>query len=217
MEERTWRRGQKADYTDRPLTEEEKRFAEEHHDYIYQFMRSYRLAVSEWYDILIISYLNAVKKYCSRPELQIYPFPAVAKKVLSCAYHHYWKSYNAQKNMPDGGFGSLDYMMEGDNLFSESRIENWWIDKKSSVEKQVILEEMFREFYEQCTYCDSDSWGDSHVNEYLKCELDLLIEGYTRFQVNKRTEKVFPHGFTIKDLDDDVKEFRKIFRKVFGI
>lgn len=39
MEERTWRRGQKADYTDRPLTEEEKRFAEEHHDYIYQFMR----------------------------------------------------------------------------------------------------------------------------------------------------------------------------------
>lgn len=24
MEERTWRRGQKADYTDRPLTEEEK-------------------------------------------------------------------------------------------------------------------------------------------------------------------------------------------------
>lgn len=119
--------------------------------------------------------------------------------------------------MPDSGFVSLDYMMEGDNLFSESRIENWWIDKKSSVEKQVILEEMFREFYEQCTYCDSDSWGDSHVNEYLKCELDLLIEGYTRFQVNKRTEKVFPHGFTIKDLDDDVKEFRKIFRKVFGI
>ena len=46
MEERTWRRGQKADYTDRPLTEEEKRFAEEHHDYMYQFMRSYRLAVS---------------------------------------------------------------------------------------------------------------------------------------------------------------------------
>lgn len=82
MEERTWRRGQKADYTDRPLTEEEKRFAEEHHDYIYQFMRSYRLAVSEWYDILIIPYLNAVKKYCSRPELQIYPFPAVAKKFF---------------------------------------------------------------------------------------------------------------------------------------
>ena len=48
--------------------------------------------------------------------------------------------------MPDSGFVSLDYMMEGDNLFSESRIENWWIDKKSSVEKQVILEEMFREF-----------------------------------------------------------------------
>ena len=40
MEERTWRRGQKADYTDRPLTEEEKRFAEEHHDYMYEKLQT---------------------------------------------------------------------------------------------------------------------------------------------------------------------------------
>lgn len=39
MTEKTWRRGQKADYTDRPLTVEERVFAEEHHDYLYQFMR----------------------------------------------------------------------------------------------------------------------------------------------------------------------------------
>ena len=30
------RRGRKAEYTDRPLTEEEKIFAEEHHDFLLQ-------------------------------------------------------------------------------------------------------------------------------------------------------------------------------------
>ena len=37
-----WRRGQKAPYTDRPLTEQEKIFAEEHHDLMYHYMRLHR-------------------------------------------------------------------------------------------------------------------------------------------------------------------------------
>ena len=192
---------------------------------------------SSYYDTKYVAQANQInyetKEFLNAAADEAYKydeFSDVAYKIRNAAACIYYFDTLTEKT----GFGSYEYetaistslgncaqslgdMMEGDNLFSESRIENWWIDKKSSVEKQVILEEMFREFYEQCTYCDSDSWGDSHVNEYLKCELDLLIEGYTRFQVNKRTEKVFPHGFTIKDLDDDVKEFRKIFRKVFGI
>lgn len=37
------RRGRKAEYTDRPLTEEEKIFAEEHHDFLYIYMRNRHL------------------------------------------------------------------------------------------------------------------------------------------------------------------------------
>lgn len=47
-------------YTNRPLTEEEKLFAEEHHDMIYRYMRMHMLDIEEWYDILIIPYLQAV-------------------------------------------------------------------------------------------------------------------------------------------------------------
>lgn len=79
------RRGRKAEYTDRPLTEEEKIFAEEHHDFLYIYMRNRHLLIEEWYDLLVIPYLQAVKKYCSRPELQeAYVFEQIAYKVLSC-------------------------------------------------------------------------------------------------------------------------------------
>ena len=124
MTKKTWRRGQKADYTDRPLTAEERVFAEEHHDYLYQFMRWNHLPVEDWYDELVIPYLNAVKKYCSREELHIYPFYAVAEKVLSRAVYGKHRADHAQKRMPEGGFVSLDYELEGDNPFAEYMVED---------------------------------------------------------------------------------------------
>lgn len=217
MTEKTWRKGQKADYTDRPLTAEERVFAEEHHDYLYQFMRWNHLPVEDWYDELVIPYLNAVKKYCSREELHIYPFYAIAEKVLSRAVYGKHRADHAQKRMPEGGFVSLDYMLEGDNPFAEHRVDDWWIDKKINIEMQVILKELFQEFYNKCIYCDSDSWGDDHINNYLKCELDLLLEEYTRRQVNRKTERIFNNGYNVEDLNTDIREFRKIFKEVFGM
>lgn len=73
---------------------------------------------------------------------------------------------------------------------------------------------MFEEFYWKCI--ENDSWNDG-INGYLKKELDLLIEGYSIFQVNKRTERVYPHGYTKEDVVSDMKEFRRIFKEVFGI
>ena len=51
----------RAEHTTRPLTEEEKQFAEKHHDLMYRYMKIHELDPEEWYDILIIPYLNAVK------------------------------------------------------------------------------------------------------------------------------------------------------------
>ena len=147
MTEKTWRRGQKADYTDRPLTAEERVFAEEHHDYLYQFMRWNHLPVEDWYDELVIPYLNAVKKYCGREELHIYPFYAVAEKVLSRAVYGKHRADHTQKRMPEGGFVSLDYELEGDNPFSGHPLDAYWIDKTKNVEAYVIEKEFLRDLF----------------------------------------------------------------------
>ena len=136
---------------------------------------------------------------------------------LYTAFTNELKRRRAKKVIPNDKLTSLDYMLEGDNLFAEYRIEDRWIDKKINVEGQVILRELFQEFYNKCIYCDSDAWGDDHINDYLKYELDLLLKGYTRKQTNIETEKIFNNGYSVKDLDLDLKEFRKIFKEVFGI
>ena len=205
-------------YSIRPLTEEEKIFAEEHYSLFFYIMRNnLHLNPEEWYDILIIPYLDAVKKYHEYESARQYAFGTVLKNKLYTAFTNEIKRRKRKKVIPQDKLTSLDYMLEGDNPFAEYRVEDWWIDKKASVEKQVILKELYNEFYNKCVYCESDAWGDDHINEYLKCELDLLLEGHTHKQVNKKTEKVFPYGYDLDDLEDDIADFRKIFKEVFGI
>lgn len=52
------------------LNQKERKFAEEHHALIYAFLRCYHLPESEYYDLLAIAYLRAVKEYNSKPELR---------------------------------------------------------------------------------------------------------------------------------------------------
>lgn len=205
----------RSEHTTRPLTEEEKRFAEEHHNLMYRYMKIHELDPEEWYDILIIPYLNAVKKYHQYERLQSLKFEQVFFRTLDSARSSYWRDMNRKKRCPEGGLFSYDSLI--DNDCEKTSFEFFLIDPYTNVERQVILKELFHEFYNKCIYCDSDAWGDDHINDYLKCELDLLLKGYTRRQTNKETEKIFNNGYSVKDLDFDLKEFRKIFKEVFGI
>ena len=209
-----WRRGQKAPYTDRPLTEQEKRFAEEHHDLMYRYMRVHKLDLEEWYDRLIIPYLQAVKKYHEYEYLRKLEFEQIFFRTLDNARSNYFRAINRKKRKPIGGLYSYDSLISDE---TESTMEYFLVDVYTNVEKQVLLRNLLNEFYDKCIYCDDDLWGDTHINGYLKCELDLLLEGYSIKQVNKRTEKVYPHGYNVKDLEGDIMEFRKIFKEVFGI
>lgn len=214
MEEKTWRRGQKADYTDRPLTEVEKIFAadEKNYNQLFIFMRNNRLDTEEWYDILIIPYLNAVKKYCNRKELQIYPFYAISNKVLSCAYYNYCRAMHTQKRMPEGGLVSLDYTMEGDSLFSEQNIiSEWWIDKKVNVEKQVISKETMFEFWDNI---------DSFLgHEQMKAVLYMLLKGYSRREIIRYICKKFNNSeWAIDGADWNfiMRQLRHAYYEIYG-
>lgn len=164
----------KSMHTDRPLTEEERIFASDTENYkqLFMFMNRYGLNNEEWYDILIIPYLQAVKKYCSREELHIYPFWSILTRVLSCAYHHHFRSMNAKRNMPNGGIVSLDFALEGDNPFSEYKIEEYWIDRTQQVERIVLDKELVFEIM-------------VGLNTTQKRIFELLLEGYTKVEIER--------------------------------
>lgn len=211
------------EYTIRPLTPEEREFAADpkNHNCLFFYMRQKRLDPEKWYDILIEPYLNAVKKYHEYESARQYAFATVCKNMLWTAVTRQLKMEKAKKRIPEDRLYSLDFTSQGDNPFAEyssKAIEEILIDKTMQVEKQVIFKELFHEFYKKCvSYEDEEDYGKDAVNEYLKYELDLLLEGYTLKQVNRKTEKVFPYGYKVEDVEYDLRRFRRIFAEVFGI
>ena len=47
----------------RPMTQEERDFAEQHHNLVIDFLRYRRLPMDEFYDVVIFGYLSAVQQY----------------------------------------------------------------------------------------------------------------------------------------------------------
>lgn len=200
-------------YSIRPLTEEERAFAEEHHNLMYRYMRIHQLDLEEWYDILIIPYLNAVKKYHEYKRLQNLKFEQVFYRTLDNARSNYWRDMNREKHCPKGGLFSYDALL--DNGYEETDFEFCLIDPYTNVERQVILKELYREFYRKCT--EREAWA----NNIRKTELDMLIEGYTLKQILRTTLKKYggcnDDSLYSRALDNDIERFRKIFKEVFGI
>lgn len=230
-----------SNYTARPLNDAERLFATEHISDLYGWMRGNRLDEEEWYDILIIPYLNAVKKYVTeRPDLQMYAFPTILKAKLSTAYHNHFRALNTASRMPKGGFVSLDTMVENNNRNSESRIEAWWIDPAVDVEKQLIRQENHKEFCEHFNQfvevlnqrVENREWM---AKEFKTC-VECLIKGRTKKQAlraaNRDKERRKGRGYSTERgnytftyifdeyeedmLEWDLEELREVFRDIFG-
>lgn len=175
MEERTWRRGQKQTYTDRPLTEEEREFAADWENYkkLFEIMRYYNLDEEEWYDILIIPYLQAVKKYHVREDLRKnYKFFHVLNLMLTKAVYNHNRAMNRQKRKPEFGVMSLDFMVSGDNPFSEHTLDALWVDPHQQVERVVLDTYML----------ESILIGLSDVQSRI---FTMLLEGYSKTEICK--------------------------------
>lgn len=92
------------------LTERQRRFAEEHHKVLEDFLRYRRLPRDEFYDVVVFRFLSAVKQYDEREELRRYSFKTIAKHHMRSALSNYFRSLKRQnKNLQ---FLSLDCPMQ---------------------------------------------------------------------------------------------------------
>ena len=70
----------------RPMTNEEREFAEQNHDLVIDFLRCKRLPMDDFYDVVIFGYLSAVQQYFRKPpigvEFQAMAFRAMRDSVL---------------------------------------------------------------------------------------------------------------------------------------
>lgn len=73
-------RGQPAPLS--PLTEEQRRFAEQHHGLVYAFLRETGHSAADYYDAAVLGFLQAVQRYLTQPWLRRCAFPTVAWRAM---------------------------------------------------------------------------------------------------------------------------------------
>ena len=76
----------------RPMTKEEREFAEQHHDMVIDYLRYKRLPMDDFYDIVIFGYLSAVQQYFRNPpvgvEFNAMAFRAMKDSILRDGEYH---------------------------------------------------------------------------------------------------------------------------------
>ena len=68
----------------RPMTNEEREFAEQRHGLVIDFLRCKRLPMNEFYDVVIFGYLSAVQQYIRNPPAGV-NFKAMAFRAMKDA------------------------------------------------------------------------------------------------------------------------------------
>ena len=68
----------------RPMTQEERDFAEQRYDLVIDFLRYRRLPMDEFYDVVIFGYLSAVQQYIRNPPAGV-NFKAMAFRAMKDA------------------------------------------------------------------------------------------------------------------------------------
>lgn len=188
----------------RPLTEEEKIFAEENYNLFWWFMKKWALDEDE-IDALTIPYLYAVKEYLSRSELQQYAFSTIVRNRLKGSLNMYYRAMNSKRRMPDGGIYSIDYCYENRDG-KKVTLEKYLKDENVDIERQVTNQETHREF--------EHIVNNFTTNRAMRIVLDLLLNAYTNKEIFEYMSRNFPElEFDIKKINYTVKQLRFAFRE----
>lgn len=159
--------------SDSPLTAEERVFAEAHHNLMYRYMRIHDLDIEEWYDRLIIAYLNSVKKYLRYEKLQSLKFEQVFFRTLDNARSNYWRDLNRYKRCPEGGIWSIEGLETiNNNEGDDYDFYNCLIDDRISL-NDIVIDSLY-----------TSALIDELEKEQYKKIVLLLIEGYSGKEIS---------------------------------
>ena len=116
----------------RPMTDEEREFAEKKHQIVIDFLRCKRLPMDEFYDVVIFGYLSAVEQYFRNPPVGV-AFKAMAFRAMKDSILRQGE-YNARTKR-------CCYIMSLENMDSQDAILDPQQDTERQIEGKVLLEQ----------------------------------------------------------------------------
>lgn len=116
------------------LTNEERLYAAIHHDLVFRFLRKNRLSKDEYYDVVILAYLRAVRRYWTEEDLRKYRFSTIAWGAMRSSVGNYRKKLNRKKRQ--GIVVSLEQKYAGTPVIEKIVDPVDWIGR---LEKRMML------------------------------------------------------------------------------
>ena len=178
----SYRLGDRADFVreyrnPETMTAVESRFLEKYHDIVYQFLKSEKLSIEDYYDVVIFGYLKAVRDYHRKESAQRYSFRAVAyRSMKDCVYKH-WRAEGTQKRKPEHGIVSLDYDLN-DGEGKETPLHDLIADRRNGID----------DFETVCMMGNVvDALEDGGYKEAKKI-LKMLLEGYKETEIRRELQ-----------------------------
>lgn len=169
------------------LTNEESAFAAEHHQLIYTYLADNHLPEEEFYDVVVFGYLNGVRKYFRREDLQDYAFTTLAWRAMDTCFANYVRA----KQRPTRKATVLSLQAHADSRY---QLEEIIADEKDTAEEAIqaiMLEETLKSF-------------EKSEREIIR----LLYEGYPMREITKIL------GITGKELGERLVKIQKRFQQV---
>ena len=116
------------------LTNEARLYAAIHHNLVFRFLRKNRLSKDEYYDVVILEYLKAVKRYWTEEDLRKYRFSTIAWGAMRSSVGNYRKTLHRKKGQ--GTVISLEQKYAGSSAAEKLVDPVDWIGR---LEKRMML------------------------------------------------------------------------------
>ena len=150
------------------LTEAEKKLAEENHNLVYAYLRTYGYSIETYYNVVIFGYLKGIQVYCRREDLQKrYDLPFICWQYMRAELGNQFKTETRQKRKPMESVLSLDADYEEENLHN-------CVGRKSAEEEVLEVEtvldllERLSEVQRKIAEMKMDGYGNKEIFLLLK-------------------------------------------------
>lgn len=174
-----------------PLSEMEKRQAEEHHGLVYSFLHRHGYSIEEFYNIAIFGYLKGIQIYNRREDLkEKYLLAFICEQYMRAEIKDHFRVQNAQKRKPTETIISLNSnYTETDNLYN--------LVGGKYVEDELMETELLKEICEKL----------SAVQHSI---LKLKLEGYSNKEV------YLSLGIPVSTYYKELDRMKVIFEELVG-
>ena len=178
----------------KPLSNYERKFAEENHNLVYDFLHRHGYSLENYYDVAIFGFLKAVQIYNRREDLrEKYSFPFISQQYIRSELGNHCRMEEAKKRKPSGSLVSLDAeYAETENLYNCIGIVGG-----KSPESEIVAMEQMKEML-------------SSLSDTQRKIAELKIDGYSSKEIYSALE-IKPSTYYV-----EVNRIKKVLAEMIG-